>query len=222
MQTLTQIPTTHNAPEATAPARGGLRKVSFGAIKPKADTKTSYPVFPDDTGQAAILAARIRERQDQFDALDGALKTDKAELKQMVSPFYFGTNSGKHDVPSSISVQSPDGEVLVTFQNRYSLLPDEAGILTILGDKLELFFGQTFEIKIKSDKLGTKAQEFVTALQDLAVGFNCADALEIKEGVKPTSDFHAARHLQLTPAQNMELEQACPIIAMIKTKGRSK
>ncbi len=50
--------------------------------------------------------------------------------------------------------------------------------------------------------------------------YGATDALEVKEGVKPIAEFHAARHLQLTPQQNLALDQACPIVAMVKTKGR--
>jgi hypothetical protein len=80
-----------------------------------------------------VWDSAILERSEQFEALKGALETDKAELKFMVSPHYFTVNHGRHEVPSSISVASPQGEVLVTFQNRYSLLPDETGLLSVLG-----------------------------------------------------------------------------------------
>jgi hypothetical protein len=78
------------------PARGGgIRKVSFGGMTKKADTKTAYPVYPDHNKEAALIAARIVERSARFDELEGQLKTDRAELKLMVSPFYFATNRGK-------------------------------------------------------------------------------------------------------------------------------
>ena len=34
-------------------------------------------------------------------------------------------------------------------------------------------------------------------LQTLLANYNCSDALEVKEGIKPTEDFHA-RHINLT------------------------
>ena len=111
-------PSTPPAPVTPAPAKG-IKKVSFGGIaKKKEETKTVYPVFPDANGEAATIAARILERSEQFEALKGALETDKAELKFMVSPHYFRVNHGRHEVPCSIAVNSPCGEVLVTFQNR--------------------------------------------------------------------------------------------------------
>src|SRR5262249_3366736 len=95
-------PAAQTGPSSTGP----VKKLSFGGIaKKKADAKTAYPVFPDDP-QIRELAQRIIERQQQFDALEGALKTDKAEMKCLVTPFYFTHNHGKVDVPSSIAVQS--------------------------------------------------------------------------------------------------------------------
>jgi hypothetical protein len=124
-------------------------------------------------------------------------------------------------VPSSISVVSPQGEVLVTFQNRYSMLPDETGLLPVLGTRTDEFFRQSFELKIKGDKLPEdRVQELMDKLQSLFAEFGATDALEVKEGVKPVEQFHAARHLELTPEQNLALEQVCPIVAMVKTKGR--
>ena len=206
----------------TPPAKaGGLKRVSFGKIAKKDETtKTAYPVFPDEQGKASEIAARILERTEQFEALEGALKTDKAELKFMVSPHYFAVNHGRHEVPSSISVASPQGEVLVTFQNRYSMLPDETGLLPVLGNRTDEFFRQSFELKIKGDKLPeNRVQELMDKLQSLFAEFGATDALEVKEGVKPVEQFHAARHLELTPEQNLALEQVCPIVAMVKTRA---
>lgn len=199
-----------------------LKKVSFGKIATKKDeTKTAYPVMPDPSGQVAQIAARILERTEQFEALKGALETDKAELKFMVAPHYFAVNHGRHEVPSSVAVNSPKGEVLVTFQNRYSQLPDESALLPILGDACGTHFRQSFELKIKGDKLPSdKTQELLDRLQNLFAEFGATDALEVREGVKPVETFHAQRHLLLSPEQNLALEQVVPIIAMIKTKGR--
>lgn len=216
-------------PPAATPPAGRLKKLSFGGIpKKKEDAKTNYPVFPDPDRKAAELAVRIVERTEQFEALEGALKTDKEELRFMVAPHYFKVNQGRAEVPSSVAVRvaSADGrtllhEVLVTFQNRYPQLPDESGVAPILGEHVDQFFAQAFEIKIKGDKLpADHAQELINEIQTLFARFNCGDALELKEGVKPASDFHAKRHLLLTPEQNLALEEVCPIVAVIKTKGR--
>jgi hypothetical protein len=219
-------PTSGRANPQPKPA-GGVKKVTFGAgIAKKTETKTAYPVMPD-TRDSATLAARILQRTEELEALAGALETDKAELKMLATPHYFTVNHGRHEVPSSIAVTAKDddgktvGEVLVTFQNRYSLLPDESGLLPILGERTGEFFRQSFELKIKGDKLPEdRTQELMDELQALFAKFNATDAVEVKEGVKPTKEFHAARHLELSVEQNLALEQTCPIIAMVKTKGR--
>ncbi|HEV2327630.1 MAG TPA: hypothetical protein VGY56_02450 [Verrucomicrobiae bacterium] len=213
-------------PKVAAP-RGALKKVSFGNITKKTESaKTAYPVMPD-TRDSAALAARILKRTEEFEQLKGALETDKAELKMLAAPHYFNVNHGRHEVPSSVAVHAKDeegkfvGEVLVTFQNRYSMLPDESAVQPILGELTEKFFRQSFELKIKGDKLPEdKTQELMDELQALFNKYNATDAIEVTEGVKPTKDFHEARHLDLSVEQNLQLEQACPIIAMVKTKGR--
>lgn len=147
---------------------------------------------------------------------------DKAELKQRAAPFYFQQGQGKHDVPSSISLPTPKGEVLVTFQKRYTALPDETPVLPILGERTAEFFRQKLEVKIDGDKLPQDhAQELLEELQELFARYNASDALSATESLKPTDEFHAARHLILTPAQNLALEQVCPIVAVVKAaRGR--
>src|ERR1035438_8138511 len=138
----------------TPPAQaGGLKRVSFGKIAKKDETtKTTSPVLPADD-KSAEIAARILYRTELFDALKGALETDKAELKFLVAPYYFKVNHGRHEVPSSVSVsaaaqfkdfdenghevvrKTPGSEALVTFQNRYSMLSDETSLLPVLDRK---------------------------------------------------------------------------------------
>lgn len=210
---------------ATPPPAASTKKVSFAKVgKKKEETKTAYPVFPDENGQAAIIAARIKKRSDEFDALESALKTDKADLKQMVSLHYFTVNKGKQEIPSSIAVNSPDGEVLVNFQNRYSMLPSDELVVGILGEqRANKYFRQAFELKIKGDDLPQdKAQEIVDKLVQLLDGYGAVDALEVKDGMKPSKLFHTARHSELTVKENMDLEGVCPIVAQVKTKGRGK
>src|ERR1017187_7510340 len=222
-------------PAVALPAQG-VKKISFGKIATKKEeTKTAYPVFPDPHGLAGEIAQRIRTRTEDFEALKGALETDKAELKLMVAPFYFQTNRGKHEVPSSISIKAlerdthrpPDapmvetGEVLVMFKKAYKTLADDAALLPILGDRTGALFRQAFELKISGDKLpADRTQELLDRLQELFTEFACADALEVKQGIVPVDDFHTSRHTEFTPEQNLALEAVCPIQAAVSTKGR--
>ena len=206
------------------PQSDPLRKLSFGAITRKQDNaKTAYPVLPDSNGQLAIIAARIIERTAQIEALDGALAIDKGELKTLATPFYFTQSSGKVDVASSVSVVSPAGEVLITFPNRYGRLESQDALLPILGERTATFFRQSFALEIDGDKLPAEnTQELLNELQQLFARYHAAEALQVKEGIKPVPDFHSVRHTALTPQQNLAINQVCPIIAMVKTKGRIK
>ena len=218
----TNAPVVQSNPQPSTTDPQPVRKVSFGAItKKKEDAKTQYPVLPDPTGQTTEIATRILQRTDEFEALKGALETDKAELKLLATFPFFQLHHGKHEVPSSLSVPTPVGEVLVTFQNRYASLQSESILIPILGDDTSRYFRQSFKVEIEGDKLpAASSQELVNALQDLFTRHNALDALEVTESIKPVPEFHAARHLILTPQQNLALNDLCPIVAMVKTKGR--
>ena len=211
-------------PIKPVPQPESLRKLSFGAMAQKKEkVRASYPVLPDPNGQLAVMATRIIERTTQIDALEGSLALDKTELKTLATPFYFAQANGKVEVASSINVLSPAGEVLISFPNRYGRLESESVLLPILGEQTAKFFRQAFTLEIDGDKLrADNAQELLDQLQQLFARYHAAEALKVKEGIKPVPDFHTVRHTALTPAQNLALNQLCPIIAMIKTKARPK
>jgi hypothetical protein len=212
-------PTTNPGPAVvqTAP-RTGLKKVSLGGIaKKKEDTTNKYPAFPDPEGKAAEIAARIVERQDQFDALESALKTDKEELGRVfIRPWYLEHFHRKTDVPSSVLVNchiaGEDGKkeartVRVTVKEQYYSFPSEDPFLAILGDKTGDFFRQSFELKIAGDKLpADKSAELVEKIQQLFAQYDCADALEAKECIVPVENFKARRLAELDLAQSLALE----------------
>ena len=197
-----------------------LRKLSFGAITRRQDNaKTAYPVLPDSNGQLAIIAARIIERTAKIEALDGALAIDKGELKTLATPFYFTQANGKIDVASSVIAVSPVGEVLITFPNRYGRLESEAVLLPILRERTATFFRQSFALEIDGDKLPAEnSQELLNELQQLFARYQAAEALQVKEGIKPVPDFHGVRHTALTPQQNLAINQVCPILCCIRHK----
>jgi len=214
-------PNPATAPVQT-PARGGLKKVQLGGIaKKKDDTSTKYPVYPDADGSAAELAARIAERQEQFDALKSALETDKAELARVkIRPWYLRHFHRKTDVPSSVLVhwQVPGdpqagtsdraGTVRVTVKEQYYSFPTEEAFVPIFGDQVEKYFRQSFELKVDGDKLPgqTRGEEFLEKLQALFAEYDCSDALEAKECVVPVDNFKALRLAEMDLAQSLALE----------------
>ena len=211
-------------PIKPVPQPESLREFSFGAMAQKKEkARASYPVLPDPNGQLAVMATRIIERTTQIEALEGSLALDKAELKTLATPFYFAQANGKVEVASSVNVLSPAGEVLISFPNRYGRLESESVLRPLLGEHTAQFFRQAFTLEIDGDKLpADNAQELLDQLQQLFARYHAAEALKVKEGIKPVPDFHTVRHTALTPAQNLALNQLCPIIAMIKTKARLK
>lgn len=210
------------SPPPAAPK--GLKKISFGGVAKKEEKSgTDYPVFNDPATGAQVLeiAARIKKRSGEIEALEGAQKTDKAELKMFVAPFYFRVNAGKAEPPSSISIPSAEGEVLVTYQNRYSKLKDESPIIPILGERTEKYFRQTFTLKIAGEELPAgQEQKIVDSIIAVLALHGATNALEVDEQVKPTKDFHIARLRDFTPEVNLQLDEACPMITMVKIKGR--
>jgi hypothetical protein len=205
-------------PRSAAAPRAGLKKVSLGGIARKKDD-AKYPVYPDEDGTAAELAARIAERQEHFDALKSALETDKAELARVkIRPWYLRHFHRKADVPSSVLVNwtakgevdgIPDrtGTVRVTVKEQYYSFPTEDPFIPILGDQVEKYFRQAFELKIDGDKLPSdKAGELVEQVQQLFDQYGCRDALQAKECIVPVENFKALRFSEMDLAQSLALE----------------
>jgi hypothetical protein len=205
---------------AIAAPRKGLKKVSLGGIaKKESDTTNKYPTFPDESGNVGELAARIAQRQEQFDALKSALETDKAELARVhIRPWYLQHFHRKADVPSSVLVkwQTPEAEgipaasgtVRVTVKEQYYSFPNEDPFIPILGEEgVAKYFRQAFELKVKGDKLpADKAGELVEKVQALFAEYGCSDALEAKEAIVPVDNFKALRFGELELAQSLALE----------------
>jgi hypothetical protein len=203
----------------------GIKKINLGGIAAKTDkTKTSYPQLPDSCGDVAKLTSDILAESREFDALEGSLKLKKAELRSLAQEFFFNHLHGRHDTPSSVEATgtTPDEKVLVTFQNRYAAIQDESPIIELLGEqRTAQFFRQSFELKIDGDKIpSASADALIDAIQELFAEYGAAEALTAKAVIKPNADFHMARHTALSVDENMAIELVCPIIAMIKTKGR--
>jgi hypothetical protein len=209
-------------PETQSNPANPVRKVSFGAIARKKDSaKATHPTLPDPNGQLGTIAARIIQRHQEVEALSGALDLDKTELKTLATPFYFQHSQGKIEIPTGVVVQCEAGQVLVSFPNRYAKLETDEPLHPILGENTGKYFRQAFALEIDGDKLPAEhVEELLEELQALFAKYQAADALNVKESIKPLPEFHTARHSALNPAQNLALDQVCPIIAMVKAKGR--
>ena len=219
------IPLPGAQPQPTSAKPGALKKISFGKAPRKADTKTEYPIYthPDPAVLKHVLAtaAEIKSKQDELDALEGIIKASKLELKLHILPFYFNVNRDRPVVPSSVSIPSEEGEVLVTYQDRYAKLESEDPLIPILGEHTGDYFRQAFQLTVKGEALpADRAQDIVNEIQEVLERHNAMDALDVKEEIKPVKDFHTIRHARFTPEQNIQIDNICPITAMVKTKGR--
>jgi hypothetical protein len=223
---------TQAPPPAAPPAPRHKSKFNLTGLAPKetAKTTTAYPTVPDPTGVILELATRIKRDSAKLESLEGAIETAKAQLRNLVEPSYFNLHSGKKDVPSSIAVNTPEGDLLVTFSSRYKKIESPDPILQTFGE--EFFaanFTESFSITIDGSQLPTvdpanpdrnPAQEFIDDLVAMIQHHHAADAVKQETKITPTKQFHDTRHALLAPDQNLKLQSLCPMVVMIKTKGR--
>ena len=81
------------------------------------------------------------------------------------------------------------------------------------------FFKQSFELKIKGDLIPeAAAEEIIGELQALFARHNAGAALSAKAVLKPTKEFHTARHTLYSAEENMEIDKVVPVAASVKTK----
>jgi hypothetical protein len=205
----------------TAPT---IKKISLGGIATKkADSKPSYPALPDPCGDVAKLTSDIINESREIEAINGGLNVKKMELKGLAQRFFFNHLHGKSDIPSSVEATGINGEkIRVEFPSQYSKITDESTIIDAIGaERTAQFFRQRFELKIDGDKIPAEhAGALIDAIQTLFAEYNASDALTANEIIKPTPDFHIARHTALSVDENLAVEMACPIIAKVATKGR--
>ena len=127
---------------------------------------------------------------------------------------------GQHAIASSVEARSADGKVVrVGFSNSYRGTSDEPAITRLAGEHAARYFKQSFELKIKGDVIPDAAVEPLLAeLQELFARHGASAALSAKATIKPTKEFHAARHTLFSVEQNHELDKVVPISASVKTK----
>jgi len=211
--------TTDNTTTPTAKPTG-IKKLNLGGIAQKSEKSgKDYPVLPDPDGEIAKLVETITEHSRQVEAIEGALAVEKAELTAMAKQFYFENSRGKTAIPSSVSARAGSTEVLVTFQNRYKGTNDDEAISRIVGDAAAQYFRQSFELRINGDEIPeAEAETLIGELQGLFARHNASAALSAKAIIKPTKEFHTARHTAFDRDTNLEIDRIVPVVAMVKTK----
>lgn len=204
-------------------AKPTIKKLNLGGIAVKTEKKgTEYPQLPDPTGDVAKLTSDIINESREMEALEASINIKQMEIKTLAQGFFFNHNHGKHDIPSSVVCTGANNEKLrVEFQKRCRLLNDESTIIEVLGEeRTAQFFRQSVELKIDGDKIPVaEAEALIDAIQTLFAQYNASDALTAKAVIKPTPDFHTARHTALSVDENLAVDMACPIVVQVKTKG---
>jgi hypothetical protein len=93
----------------------------------------------------------------------------------------------------------------------YPVLPDP--------EDTARYFRQSFELRINGDEIPeAEAETLIEEIQALFARHNATSALTAKAIIKPTKEFHTARHTAFAPDQNLEIDRIVPVIAMVKTK----
>ena len=205
---------------ALAPALKKVSLAGFATQTPASKSAKAYPLLPDSDGQVAELVTSILDKSAHVEALEGSLELEKAELIAIAKPFYFQHFHGQHAVASSVEARAADGKVVrVGFSNSYRGTSDEPAITRIAGEQAARYFKQSFELKIKGDLIPDAAVEPLLAeLQELFARHGASSALSAKATIKPTKEFHTARHTLFSVAENHELDKVVPISASVKTK----
>jgi hypothetical protein len=191
----------------------------IGEAKPKTK-RTSYPVFPDPDGTAAVLAStaiNLSEAEEQR-------KANNKMLTELVRPFFFQYYTGKADIESSIRVEAGENKaVLVTMKNQVSKMgavSDIAPIQNVLAGREKELFYSTFEFNVDGEEIPqTELAPLITEMKAMFTRRNAAKALSVKRDFKPRPAFYTQRHTLFSPEQNMEIDSVCPIICSVKVRG---
>jgi hypothetical protein len=209
---------------ANAPAKpAGIQTLGIldAIAKPaaKQSKAKNYPAIPDPDGQVSGLADHFAAELEQWKALDASIATAKAELTALGRQAYYIHNQGKMEATSSVEAHGRSSTVLVTFQNRYSGSASSEAVTAIIGpEDAARYFYQTFSLKIDGDKLpADRAPEIIAGIHAVLAGAGCADALSASAAIRPTGEYHAARH-QWDTETNLKLDRLIPPVAVVRIK----
>lgn len=216
------------APAPAAPEFNPLAGFTFGgplATPARKKGKTEYPVVPDSSGELAKTAARYKREVSEKEALEGSIALLRADILKASHPFWFAHHLGLGQCVSSVSIPSEEGDLLVTFPEKFKLAPSPAHVVQAIGaEAAQQLFRPAFELKVKSDALpeGPQTQALLSEVYAVFAKYGATGAVEFTQSLKPRKGFNQVRHARLTPQQNLAIEAVCPMIPMLKTKGRDE
>ena len=208
---------------AVKPASGIQMLDILGTISLPAATKSSaktYPFIPDPGGEILLLADQFATDLEEWKALDASISISKAELTALARLAFYTANRGLMSPTSSVVAKGNSSQILVSFQNRYPGSADPEAITALIGPEAAgRYFYQSFELKIDGDAIpAAAAPAVIAAIRDALAQHGCADALSAAAKVKPTKEYHTARHAW-DPQTNLALDRLVPPVAVVKIKS---
>lgn len=187
---------------------------------------TTYPKLPDPDGLMAKMAAEYKLAKEKLESCEGTMDRIKPHLLAKATPFWFKHCASMAEPPSSVSISSPEGELLVTLPDKYgAIVGGAAAVHAIVGpDILKANFKPTFIVKVNSDDLPESpvTQQLLNEVLAVFKRHGLEGAFQFSPSIKPRKGFAADRHRVLSPEMNEKLNGILPIIAMVKCKGRGE
>lgn len=212
-----------------SPAVAEVPTIGFTFALPETTTKkakgkaTEYPIMPDPDGKLAQYAAAYLRNKVKLEAAEAEVESMRPRIIDMTFPYWCRYNNARSE-STNLSVQSPEGELLVVPIDKYSAA-DVPKVASICGpDVLKQQFKPKVTITIKSDNLpeGPATQVLFNELIALFTRHGQAGALDIRQQVVPRKGFVDLRHRILSPEQNLQLNEVCKCQVQLKTKGRGE
>jgi len=159
------------------------------------------------------LAALIEERREVVDIETGT----KTELKEVLKPLYFKYNTNATET-DSVQHTFDVGEFQVNFINQYHIGDAEhmQALVKLLGTSHPLTdeISETDKITVDVTNLSPEdATALTKAITTIACDYDIKPEVQRQYGV--SSEFHNLRHIYLTPADNMILDEELPVTIQV-------
>jgi len=146
----------------------------------------------------------------------------KAELKEMLTPAYFGVNEDAEQADDVVHTFDLGG-LQVNFINAYQIKDDKhlVELLTLLGEGHPLADWIAQDASLAVDLSGLSKEhiiELTQAITDLALDYDITP--RVVTSAVATQEFHDMRHVLLTAEDNLALDEVLPVkVQIAKIQG---
>lgn len=202
----------------------------------KLSTERPLPASCKEVIPTVFVEGRDIKRYVEAAAKAKEAKADQDEVKPAVLdlgiPEIMERNCGHPDAPQTSVrlIDEADGEVVVSFQDRYQAVNPEAAIQALVAagvQDVNDYLQEEMVVKFDAKQFHTadgkfNAELFVAvreALAGVAKKYGVAGELIEKEKVvKPNANFHARRWHDFTPEQNEALSEVLPNTVQVSVR----